>query len=85
MGRTACTEPQCLYKGALYLTSVPVQGYPLSLPYILSQQSNKKEKERYIQITEFWYMTSSDVEHGTEISEGTAASVFMVKEPVLLN
>ena len=21
MGRTACTEPQCLYKGALYLTS----------------------------------------------------------------
>jgi len=26
MDRTACTEPQCLYKGALYLTSVPVQG-----------------------------------------------------------
>ena len=26
MGRTACTEPQCLYKGALYLTTVPVQG-----------------------------------------------------------
>ena len=22
MGRTACTEPQCLYKGALYLTVV---------------------------------------------------------------
>ena len=21
MGRTACTEPQCLYKGALYLTT----------------------------------------------------------------
>jgi len=20
MGRTACTEPQCLYKGALYIT-----------------------------------------------------------------
>ena len=33
MGRTACTEPQCLYKGALYLTSVPVQGWPLH--YIL--------------------------------------------------
>ena len=34
MGRTACTEPQCLYKGrmgALYLTSVPVQG--CTLPY----------------------------------------------------
>jgi hypothetical protein len=29
MGRTACTEPQCLYKGALYLTSVPVQGCTL--------------------------------------------------------
>ena len=47
MGRTACTEPQCLYKGALYLylylyspyrpyglyrASVPVQGYTLPLP-----------------------------------------------------
>jgi hypothetical protein len=48
MGRTACTEPQCLYKGALYLylslsactrvhftftfTSVPVQRCTLPLP-----------------------------------------------------
>ena len=32
MGRTACTEPQCLYEGALYLTSVPVQG--CTLPYL---------------------------------------------------
>jgi hypothetical protein len=32
MGRTACTEPQCLYKGALYLTSVPVQV--CTLPYL---------------------------------------------------
>jgi hypothetical protein len=23
MGRTACTEPQCLYKGALYLYLLP--------------------------------------------------------------
>jgi hypothetical protein len=23
MGRTACTEPQCLYKGDLYLTFIP--------------------------------------------------------------
>jgi len=23
MGRTACTEPQCLYKGALYLIFIP--------------------------------------------------------------
>ena len=32
MSCTACTEPQCLYKGALYLTSVPVQG--CTLPYL---------------------------------------------------
>ena len=47
MGRTACIEPQCLYKGALYLylylcstygpyglyrASVPVQGCTLPLP-----------------------------------------------------
>ena len=32
IGRTACTESQCLYKGALYLTSVPVQG--CTLPYL---------------------------------------------------
>ena len=32
MGRTPCTELQCLYKGALYLNSVPVQGCPLPLP-----------------------------------------------------
>jgi len=47
MGRTACTEPQCLYKGApylylylyspcgqygLYRASVPVQGCNLPLP-----------------------------------------------------
>ena len=32
IGRTTCTEPQCLYKGALYLTSVPVQW--CTLPYL---------------------------------------------------
>ena len=26
MGRTACTEPQCLYNGALYLYSTPPMG-----------------------------------------------------------
>jgi len=36
MGRTACTEPQCLYKGALYLpyernTSLPQQTYQTTL------------------------------------------------------
>ena len=28
MGRTACTEPQCLYKGALYLFLPDVQCFP---------------------------------------------------------
>ena len=47
MGRTVCTEPQCLYKGALYLylylyspygpyglyrASVPIQRCTLALP-----------------------------------------------------
>ena len=32
MGHTACTEPQCLYKGALYLTFYP---YQLTIPIIL--------------------------------------------------
>ena len=27
MGRTACTEPQCLYKGALYLTFLQWTGW----------------------------------------------------------
>ena len=51
MGRTTCTEPQCLYKCALYLylylyspygpyglyrASVPVQGCTLPLPYLSS-------------------------------------------------
>jgi len=36
MSRTACTEPQCLYKGAIYLT-LPIYetktGFVLYLPY----------------------------------------------------
>jgi len=31
MGRTACTEPQCLYKGDLYLFFVP--QYPVYVYY----------------------------------------------------
>ena len=53
MGRMACTVPQCLYKGALYLylylyspygpyglyrASVPVQGCTLPLPIPLLRQ-----------------------------------------------
>ena len=46
MGRKACTEPQCLYKGALYLTSVPVQGCTLRfLPLHSNVQGDTKERE----------------------------------------
>jgi hypothetical protein len=38
MGRTACTEPQCLYKGALYLT-VELCLYSLYVPYGLYSAS----------------------------------------------
>jgi len=31
MGRTACTEPQCLYEGALYLYLLLVPRHKLSL------------------------------------------------------
>jgi len=31
MGRTACTEPQCLYKGALYRTFYSETGRPNDL------------------------------------------------------
>jgi len=33
MGRTACTEPQCLYKGALYL---------FTLHFVLTAQHSKE-------------------------------------------
>jgi hypothetical protein len=33
MGRTTCAEPECLYKGDLYLTSVPVQGSTFTLKF----------------------------------------------------
>jgi len=37
MGRTACTEPQCLYKGALYLfTSIL-----MSRPSVQAQPTQK--------------------------------------------
>jgi len=38
MGRTACTEPQCLYKGALYLT-VELYLYSPYGPYGLYRAS----------------------------------------------
>ena len=40
MGRTACTEPQCLYKGALYLyLTVELYLYSPYGPYVLYRAS----------------------------------------------
>ena len=41
MGRTACTEPQCLYKGALYLT-LPDEGSIKSKPKAKAYESDYK-------------------------------------------
>jgi hypothetical protein len=38
MGRTACTEPQCLYNGALYLTVELYLYFPYG-PYVLYRAS----------------------------------------------
>ena len=40
MGRTACTEPQCLYKGALYLLNY-------SLPYWQEDVLRIQQHSRY--------------------------------------
>jgi len=54
MGRTACTEPQCLYKGALYLTFYVFRHYcvvfrELVVLIILNTES-QKEKKRICEI-----------------------------------
>ena len=54
MGRTVCTEPQCLYKGALYL----LQFLPKHTRNVLGQQvlvqtvnmSSRKTNDYYIRI-----------------------------------
>ena len=57
MGRTACTEPQCLYKGALYLTSVPVQGFTLPFFYIaLPLQQWLHERASMLRYTYMTYL-----------------------------
>jgi len=53
--------------------------------HITFQLTNNSEKLQYLQITEFWYMTTICVEHGTELSEEPAASVFRAKEASLFN
>ena len=56
MGRTACTEPQCLYKGALYLT-VELYLYSPCGPYGLYRDSVPVIS---VQIRLFW-VTSFDI------------------------
>jgi len=56
MGRTACTEPQCLYNGVLYLTS-SMTGM-LFLRKLLARLPSKlryniRNIRRYLQITAF--------------------------------
>jgi len=44
MGRTACTEPQCLYKGALYLYFT-ITPHPLTV--------NRAAKYEYTHVHKF--------------------------------
>ena len=47
MGRTACTEPQCLYKGALYLTAHLCHHYMewgMFLSYRTGMENPAKDK-----------------------------------------
>jgi len=38
MGRTACTEPQCLYKGALYLYLYNLMGPPSYMRCVVNRE-----------------------------------------------
>ena len=51
MGRTACTEPQCLYKGALYLT-VELYLYSPYRPYGLYRASCLYKGALYLYFTD---------------------------------
>jgi hypothetical protein len=35
MGRTACTEPQCLYKGALYITGALAKLRKATIAFVI--------------------------------------------------
>jgi hypothetical protein len=43
MGRTACTEPKCLYKGALYLLPLTVVKVLFGLPYVMYEAGLQKK------------------------------------------
>jgi hypothetical protein len=58
MGRTACTEPQCLYKGALYLyLTVELYLYSRYGPYGLYRASvpNKGALYLYLRQYDVWF------------------------------
>jgi len=53
MGRTACTEPQCLYKGALYLNFLQFYSlHPQMLERTQQTHEGMKQNSRY----SCWYL-----------------------------
>jgi hypothetical protein len=51
MGRTACTEPQCLYKGALYLYLIDAEitlPLPIELNILHSLEGQREHSVQYI-------------------------------------
>ena len=50
MGRTDCTEPQCLYKGALYLLILHIEliRSVIQRSYYRNSRNEKKNKIKYL-------------------------------------
>ena len=64
MGRTACTEPQCLYKGALYLTyckscSLIVTYNYIYRPIVANEISNYEKN--LLCVCNLFILTTSEV------------------------
>ena len=59
MGRTTCTEPQCLYKGALYLyLTVELYLYSPYGPYVLYRASVSVQRCTFRYLTVELYLYS---------------------------
>ena len=90
VGRTACTEPQCLYKGALYLISVPVQGCTLPLPFIESKpvqsrrNCNAPEKSSKHKSHAYSYYVKTDGEKKEVFKKAFVVSFLLGKSPASL-
>jgi hypothetical protein len=52
MGHMACTEPQCLYKGALYFTFIQVQERKERRMKRNRMRGREQGKDKYVQT--FW-------------------------------